>query len=36
MAWVLDCSFAAALGLPDEHSGAVDGFFMREVALAEI
>lgn len=29
MAWVMDCSFAAALGLPDEHSSAVEDFFLH-------
>lgn len=27
MAWVVDCSFAAAMFLPDEHSESVDKFF---------
>lgn len=36
MAWVVDCSFAAALGLPDEHSVRVEAFFLQEGAALEI
>ena len=36
MRWVLDCSFVATLGLPDEHSPAVEEFFQREASHAEL
>lgn len=36
MAWVLDCSFVAALGLPDEHSPVVEAFFRHEVGHADL